>query len=144
MRKTTRVRRSLERAVGIILAAVLLLTLIFSVALMFNAESENIKLINGLIRLGRGDEAIPLRVANSQLRIGMAQGLISIVLLGVTVYFAWQTRRSAQPAKDAELRMREERLRAEEVALETQKALAELAAFRQEMAVARRRWWWLR
>ena len=147
-------RKSLEQAVAVIVVLLLVTTLITSVILMFNAEAVNVKLINDLIRVGRADETIPLRVANSQLRIGMAQGLLSALLFVVTVYYAWLTRllvyacltrllvKAAQPAKEAELRLKEERLRGEEVALETDRALAEMRAIRDEIHAARprRRW----
>lgn len=137
--------KDLRRAVAIMVGLLVVLLLAWIVALMFQADSENIDLINALIREGRADEAIPLRVANSQLRIGMAQGLLSALLFVVTVFYSWQTRllvKASQPAKDAELRLKEERLRAEEVALETDRALAELRAIRDEIRAAgpRRRW----
>ena len=120
-------RRSLEQAAGIVVLALLALTLLFSVNLMLSADSDNVNLINALLRQGRVDETIPLRVANSQLRVGMAQGLLSVLLLAVTVYYAWQTRLLVRGALPARLRTEADRTTGPHVAVDDLVGSAEIA-----------------
>ncbi len=65
---------------------------------------------------GRFDETIPLSVATSQLRIGMAQGMLSVILVLATVFNAWQTV-SSRSGRAVALDVKEERLRVEQLAL---------------------------